>query len=749
MTGRMFIFVLGVSALLACGLPRPAAALEIATAGEVRVVIHHQADAPELTIQAANEMARVFGVMTGDEVSVRAVEASAQVEDGPAVLIGALAERAGLAMNATSISRDGFRYKVDGERVLLIGESPRGVYLGAHDLLERFGAGWYTPGEIGEVIPRKSDLALPDDLDHTETSTAMHRRFWYGGGGTKDYDRQWLLRLNGDLTAGGWSHAYARLIDHDQFENHPEWFGMVDGKRRPRQLCTTNEQVIQRAARTLIERMNDADDRGIVPAGPNDGGGLCECDNCMKLRTPDYREPSSNNLNASTQVFQFAVDLAERTVEHHPDKDLGILVYSDYSRAPRQLDTLGDHVFPMIAPIRRCRLHGPGHPGCPWNELLAEEIEAWAKLADGKLGFYIYNYNLADAMVPFSRITAFKHYQQHVQQADIEQLAWTMETMDSWATHAPHLWLSVRLSWDVNIDIDAEMDRFFTGFYGSAAKPMRRYWLRIDEAYATTDAHTGSQYALHHIWTSELLTESRRDIERAKALAANDREREAVAMAEAGLRCAELFMASWQALGACDFEKAARIEDELAQHIHDHRDEQHRPSWFRQRYAYGYHSRFVADTIRAGAEILRDGGRIVVKLPERWRFATDEQGVGKDNGFHLPDHHDSDWRTVGTFTESWADLEIGLGGFYHGDAWYRTTFDLPANVEDADLRLWFGGFDHNVEVYINGKHIGELTGFMRPQALDDIEFALKFGQSNVIAVRCDPAASPNSAPAAS
>ncbi len=148
---------------------------------------------------------------------------------------------------------------------------------------------------------------------------------------------------------------------------------------------------------------------------------------------------------------------------------------------------------------------------------MVREIKDWVKLSDGKFGFYLYNYNLADAALPFTKFTAYKQQQKLVHELDLKQLAWTLETMDTWASHAPHVWLSARLSWNINLDIDKELDRFFNGFYGAAAKPMARYWRRIDDAYASSNVHTGSVYGQHHIWTDELLTASRKDIELAKA----------------------------------------------------------------------------------------------------------------------------------------------------------------------------------------------------------------------------------------
>ncbi len=208
-------------------------------------------------------------------------------------------------------------------------------------------------------------------------------------------------------------------------------------------------------------------------------------------------------------------------------------------------------------------------------------------------------------------------------------------------------------------------------------------------------------------------------------------------MAEAGLRVAELFMKEWHALGELDFATLAEAEAQLKAHIERHADDAHDPTWFHKKYAWGYHKRFIRGTVMDAVRISRSGGKLVTKLPEQWKFATDQQGVGVEKKWYAPAFDDSQWRTVGTFTQSWADLGIGFAGMYHGDTWYRTTFDIPADAKGKDLRLWFGGFDNNVDVYLNGAHSASTTGFMRPAEFKKINAALRFGAENAIAVRCE------------
>ncbi len=704
-------------------------------------VVYLLEDAEETERYAAGELARVLGVMIDRPVVTVKVSGRDDIPAAePAVVIalGGLGEQFGLVMEQRSRAGDGYRYAVRDGRMLIVGESPAGVRHGVFAFLEHLGAGWYTPGEIGEVIPRRDIVRIAADLDHSEVSDSVNRRFWYGGAGSGGAARnakiEWSKRLGGHNILGSWNHAWSGLVrPADHFEENPELFSYNRelGKRTTRQLCTSNPETIRIAAETLMQRMEANPGTIVFPAGPNDGGGLCECDDCHAMDDPDYREPSRGMVDATDRIFRFAEDIAGITSEKYPDRQLGVLIYSDYSRIPRTIESLHPNVRPQFAPIRRCRLHGPGHPECHWNQLWEKEIYGWSEITD-KLGFYIYNYNLADTLLPLSKIGFYRRLQDVLGRIDIDELDWVFETMDSWSQHAPHHYLSVRLSWRSDIDVDETMDRFFKGFYGAASEPMRTYWLRVDEAYERGDTHTGSSYGQHHIWTDDLLVAARADIDEALALAANDRERAAVEMAEAGLRCAELFMEIRNAVNEVDFRTARAAYDELESHVAEMAAVQHAPNWAHQRYVWGYYNRFMGRTVTGGYDALRGGGRVLMQLPDVWKFSRDEAEVGADEGWWTPAFDDSGWKDLHTYTKSWDDQGLG---WYHGQAWYRVRFDMPAFDSEADLRLWFGGFDENVDVYLNGEQLGEKRGFATPAEYTDIAGYLRSGENNLLSVR--------------
>jgi hypothetical protein len=84
---------------------------------------------------------------------------------------------------------------------------------------------------------------------------------------------------------------------------------------------------------------------------------------------------------------------------------------------------------------------------------------------------------------------------------------------------------------------------------------------------------------------------------------------------------------------------------------------------------------------------------------------------------------------------------------YLGIAWYRKTFDLPAEMADKQIFINFGAAMQLATVYVNGDYIGEhQSGFMG--FTYDITDSLIPGGSNVVAVKIDTRANTNWLPGA-
>ncbi len=123
-----------------------------------------------------------------------------------------------------------------------------------------------------------------------------------------------------------------------------------------------------------------------------------------------------------------------------------------------------------------------------------------------------------------------------------------------------------------------------------------------------------------------------------------------------------------------------------------------------------------------------------IPLPkEGWRFRLDPRRRGHLEGWYGVELEEAGWDTI-RIEQAWQK-----GGYdYVGVAWYRRTFELPAEPahEAADIR--FAGVDESAWVWLNGEYVGEhdigASGWNQPFRLD-ITSLVRWGAPNQITVR--------------
>jgi beta-galactosidase len=138
--------------------------------------------------------------------------------------------------------------------------------------------------------------------------------------------------------------------------------------------------------------------------------------------------------------------------------------------------------------------------------------------------------------------------------------------------------------------------------------------------------------------------------------------------------------------------------------------------------------------------------RQVLSADANWKFF-----LGDPTGAEAPSFHDADWRSV-DLPHDWSieskpekDNPGGAGeGFFPGGTgWYRKTFGAPPEWKGKRISVEFDGVYKDATVYLNGRKLGDhpygYTGFTF-----DLTADLNFSGPNVLAVRVDNSAQPNS-----
>ncbi|SFC44775.1 beta-galactosidase [Zunongwangia mangrovi] len=139
-------------------------------------------------------------------------------------------------------------------------------------------------------------------------------------------------------------------------------------------------------------------------------------------------------------------------------------------------------------------------------------------------------------------------------------------------------------------------------------------------------------------------------------------------------------------------------------------------------------------------------GRIVQNFNANWNFQLGEHPEAKNDSIDLSNWRKldvpHDWSIEGEFSEEHPTKPEG-GALPAGIGWYRKTFEVPEDWNNRNVFISFDGIYRNSEVWVNGEYLGKRPfGYISFQY--DLTPFIKFGESNVIAVKVDNLAQPNS-----
>ena len=126
----------------------------------------------------------------------------------------------------------------------------------------------------------------------------------------------------------------------------------------------------------------------------------------------------------------------------------------------------------------------------------------------------------------------------------------------------------------------------------------------------------------------------------------------------------------------------------------------------------------------------------LASLCGEWLFRTDSADSGTSQHWHDADVPSTGWRQVNV-PHTW-QIEAPVAEYY-GTAWYRRTFDVPADWRTFAVRVEFEAVFHTATVWINGQMAGEHGGKGYTAFTFDITHLLHWGETNAIAVRVDNA----------
>ena len=427
----------------------------------------------EQETQAAAELARVWLLATDQPASINGAAIAAPHE--PRFFLGDGPFTRAEAPLPPGADSDSYRIvtRADGT-VILHGATPLATLFAVNGFCSReLNARWFFPGELGEVIPRAR--WIPHSTDILVQPAFLSRAF----SGLDASGQAWALH-NGLHDRWPHGHALLNVIPHAQFDAHPDWFPLLEGKRyRPVdsndynwQPNLANPAVASEAARYVKAYFRTHPGAEAVSLSVNDSIRFDQSPETLLARGP--LRWFRNRPDYSDLVFSFMNRVADATASDLPGKRLSAYAYYWCENTPRFA------VRPSILPwltADRTQWYDPS---------FAREDQAlirrWCQSGASMIGCYDYLYG-APFLVP--RVTTHLTAESLRFEYACGVRAFTAEAYPHWALDGPKLWVAARLLWDPALSTDALLAEYYHTLFGEAAFDMQEFYALCEKAWTT------------------------------------------------------------------------------------------------------------------------------------------------------------------------------------------------------------------------------------------------------------------------
>lgn len=360
----------------------------------------------------------------------------------------------------------------------------RGSLNAVYDLLRRFGVRWYMPGELGEIVPLQATLELPQ-VDETVVPDYPMRYLYFSFfhiASREDvlwYLRQGLNHGKEVMGLGQPGHGSAPVHARQEMKDaHPEYYALWGGKREVDKKgsgvpCLSAPGLIRNNVE-FVRAVYDIYDQPMVSVMPQDGyGNACTCELCQGKETLDRGWYGQ----ISDYVWAYTEKVAEEVYKTHPDRWISCHAYGSYMLPPLHLDKLSPNVVVGL-------VHGRAdfNDDQQWAEF-EELVQGWQeKMTSGKFMRWVHYLHTRERAPTHGLPVVYPHSIDRELKAlkgislgDFVEVSFDGGKLQAPIVNHLNIWLTGRLYWDAEQDVEPLLAEYYLQFYGPAAAEMRAF----------------------------------------------------------------------------------------------------------------------------------------------------------------------------------------------------------------------------------------------------------------------------------
>jgi len=377
---------------------------------------------------------------------------------------------------------------LDG-RLYIYGGEKRGTLYAVYQFLEYFlHVRWYAsdcekyPDELDANISRRTNIIRRPVI-------AVRDSFWYdyikdSGFAVKHkinsgFGRKIPEHMGGsvDYVGGRNCHTLAELLpESEYFAEHPEYYALVKGERKPTQPCLSNPKVLEIVIKNAKKWIKQYPGGDIISITQNDNFDYCTCEKCSSVISAEG--------SPSGPLLRFVNAVADAIKEEYPDILVDTFAYLYTQKAPK-ITVPRDNVVIRLCSIDCCFNHPLNDSDCPKNVEFCEDFKQWKRICD-KIYIWDYTTNFRDYLASFPNLHTIspnlKYYADNGVQSVFEQGEYQGPSGEFGELKG---YMIAKLLWNPYMSKD-EFDYwvydFLKGYYGSGWRYIKEYLDILDEA---------------------------------------------------------------------------------------------------------------------------------------------------------------------------------------------------------------------------------------------------------------------------
>lgn len=411
-----------------------------------------------------------------------------------------------------NVAGEEYTIQKEDNGILVDGNGRMGVLYGAYEVLKCQGIYWLTPWD--EIVPEAANKLLIPEEKHYKPSFPMGRGYSFDGM-KKEAESIWLWMARNKMNVaprrpwkpklqeklgiifemGGHVLESTKILDPDyimpsgksMWEEHEDWFGTpADGKKiksRAQKVgfCVSNDEALEYVSGRLLEMLQGPwyNAERLAIWGFDTWGGICQCEDCKKL---------GNGTDHSLRWLSYTKEYLDKAYERGElDRRITLVgcAYegtSDLAAPSRPVpENLKNSAEVLISfcPINRCYVHAFADDACDYNREYRNRLEGWNDI-NIRINEY-YNVTKFEDL-PFLYTKTMIPDLRYYYQQGVTGMVYMHLPMMHWDVKNLTQVLFAELCWDVNIDCDDLLNKYFLYRYGRQAETMKKVYELMEEA---------------------------------------------------------------------------------------------------------------------------------------------------------------------------------------------------------------------------------------------------------------------------